>query len=228
MKQTLDLQAQLDQGRVTFLVEHARVTVRDLEERLESAHGSAPFDGTLYSLPIRQGDFVKVGDLLAELADLRQVRIRAFIDEPELGQIDVNQSVEILWDAHPDRVWNGKTEILPKQVVTRGTRNVGELICSVTNDRLDLLPNTTVDVRIHISERPAALVVPRGAVFIEGDKRFVYRVEESRLHRVFIKVGIANPTKIEVLSGLSEGDVVALPGEASLKENLRIIAVRPE
>jgi HlyD family secretion protein len=228
VKQTLDQQAQLDQGRVALLVEHARATVRDLEERLESAHGTAPFDGTLYSLPIRQGDFVKVGDLLAELADLHQVRIRAFIDEPELGQIDVNQSVEILWDAHPDRVWNGRTEVLPKQVVTRGTRSVGELICSVTNDRLDLLPNTTVDVHIHITERPAALVVPRGAVSIEGDKRFVFRVEDNRLHRRFIKVGVANPTKIEVLSGLSEGDVVALPGEVSLKENLRIIAVRSE
>jgi HlyD family secretion protein len=228
VKRTLDQQAQLDQGRVALLVEHARVTVQDFEERLESAHGIAPFDGTLYSLPIRQGDFVKVGDLLGELADLRQVRIRAFIDEPELGQIDVNQSVEILWDAHPDRVWNGKTEVLPKQVVTRGTRSVGELICSVTNDRLDLLPNTTVDVRIHISERPAALVVPRGAVYIEGDKRYVFRVEDTRLHRRNIKVGIANPTKIEVLSGLNEGDVVALPGEASLKENLRIKAVRPE
>jgi HlyD family secretion protein len=228
MKQTLEQQAQLDQGRVALLVEHARVTVQDLEERLESAHGTAPFDGTLYSLPIRQGDFVKAGDLLAELADLRQLRIRAFIDEPELGQIDVNQPVEILWDAHPDRVWKGRTEVLPKQVVTRGTRNVGELICSVSNDRLDLLPNTTVDVRIHISERPAALVVPRGAVYIEGDKRYVFRVEGDRLHRRDIKVGIANPTKMEILSGLNEGDVVALPGEAALKENLRIKAVRPE
>jgi HlyD family secretion protein len=227
-KQTLEQQAQLDQSRVALLVEHARVTVRDLEERLASAHGVAPFAGTLYSLPIRQGDFVKAGDLLAELADLHQVRIRAFIDEPELGQIDINQSVEILWDAHPDRVWTGKTEVLPKQVVTRGTRSVGELLCSVTNDRLDLLPNTTVDVRIHISERPAALVVPRGAVYIEGDKRFVFLVEGDRLRRRFIKVGIANPTKFEVLSGLSEGDVVALPGEVSLKENLRIKAVRPE
>jgi HlyD family secretion protein len=228
MMQTLEQQAQLDQGRVALLVEHARVTVQDLEERIESAHGSAPFDGTLYSLPIRQGDFVKAGDLLGEMADLRQVRIRAFIDEPELGQIAVNQPVEILWDAHPDRIWNGRTEVLPKQVVTRGTRNVGELICSVTNDRLDLLPNTTVDVRINVSERPSALVVPRGAVYIEGEKRYVFRVEDNRLHRREIKVGIANPTKIEVLSGLNEGDVVALPGEASLKENLRIIAVRPE
>jgi HlyD family secretion protein len=228
VKQTFDQEAQLDQGRLVLLVDHAQATVRDLEGRIESAHGVAPFDGTLYSLPIHLGDFVKAGDLLAEMADLRQVRIRAFIDEPELGQIAVNQSVEIFWDAHPDRVWNGKTEVLPKQVVTRGTRNVGELLCSVSNDRLDLLPNTTVDVRIHVSERPEALVVPRGAVFIDGDTRYVYRVENNRIHRQVIKVGIANPTKIEVVSGLSQGDVVALPGEVSLKENLSIIPVRSE
>lgn len=227
-KQALEQQAKLDEGRVALLVDHARVTVGDLEQRLESAHGVAPFDGTLYSLPIRPGDFVKPGDLLGEMADLRQVRVRAFVDEPELGQIEVNQAVDILWDAHPDRIWTGRTEILPKQVVTRGTRNVGELLCSVTNDKQDLLPNTTVDVRIHISERPGALVIPRGAVFTEGDRRYVYQVEDDRLHRRAIKVGIANPTKIEVLSGLSEGDVVALPGEAPLKDNMRIVPVRQE
>jgi HlyD family secretion protein len=171
---------------------------------------------------------VKAGDLLAEMADLHKVRIRAFIDEPDLGQVAVGQNVETLWDAHPDRVWNGETEILPKQVVTRGTRNVGELLCSVTNDRLDLLPNTTVDVRIQVTERTGTLVVPRGAIFIEGDKRYVYRVVNDRIYRQMIKVGIANPTKIEVLSGLHEGDVVALPGEVTLKENLRIIPVRQE
>ena len=227
-KQTLEQQAQLDQGRIALLVDHAKASVRDLEGRLESAHGVAPFDGTLYALPIRQGDFVKAGDLLAEMADLHRVRIRAFIDEPELGQIDVNQSVDILWDAHPDRVWNGRTEVLPKQVVTRGTRSVGELLCSVTNDKLDLLPNITVDVRIRVSERQGTLVVPRGAVFIDGDRRFVFRVEDDRLHRRPVKVGIADPTKIEILSGLNEGDVVALPGELPLKENMRIVAVRPE
>jgi len=193
-----------------------------------ATHRTSPLDGTLYSLPIRQGDFVKPGDPLAEIADLHHVRIRAFIDEPELGQIALNQSVEIFWDAHPDRVWNGRTEVLPKQVVNRGTRSVGELLCSVSNDRLDLLPNTTVDVRIHIGERPNVLVVPRGAVYIEGSKRFVFRVENGRLHRRYIQVGVANPTLIEVVSGLDQGDVVALPGDVSLKENLRIRAVRPE
>jgi HlyD family secretion protein len=63
-KQGLEQQAQLDQGRVALLVEHARATVRDLEGKIESAHASAPFDGTLYSLPIREGDFVKTGDVV--------------------------------------------------------------------------------------------------------------------------------------------------------------------
>ncbi|MBZ5697376.1 MAG: efflux RND transporter periplasmic adaptor subunit [Acidobacteriia bacterium] len=228
MKQASDRQAQTDIERVALLVERAQAQVRDYEEKVSSAHGTAPFDGTMYSLPIRSGDFVKEGDLLAEMADLHHVRVRAFIDEPELGQIDANRAVEILWDAHPERTWSGRTGVVPKQVVTHGTRNVGELLCSVSNDRLDLLPNTTVDVHIHVSERPNVLVVPRGAVYVDGSKRFVYRVEDDRLHRRDIKVGIANPTMIEVLSGLQQGDVVALPGEVSLKENLRIRAMRPE
>ena len=227
-KQTYVSQARLDMDRVALLVEHARNQVRDLEGKMSSTHGAAVANGTLYSLPIHQGDFVKEGDLLAEMADLHHVRVRAFIDEPELGQIDLNQTVEIFWDAHPDRVWSGRTEVVPKQVVAHGTRNVGELLCSVSNDRLDLIPNTTVDVRIHISERPSVLVVPRGAVYVDGGKRFVFVVRDDRLHRREITVGITNPTMIEVLSGLQNGDVVALRGEASLKENLHIRAVRPE
>ncbi len=98
----------------------------------------------------------------------------------------------------------------------------------MSNDRLDLIPNTTVDVRIHISERPNVLVIPRGALFIDGGKRYVFVVQDNRLHRHDIKVGIANPTMIEVLSGLQEGDQVALPGDVSLKENLRIRPVFSE
>jgi multidrug efflux pump subunit AcrA (membrane-fusion protein) len=56
----------------------------------------------------------------------------------------------------------------------------------------------------------------------------VFRVENGRLHRRYIKVGIANATMIEVLSGLDQGDTVALPGDVSLKENLRIVPVRQE
>lgn len=228
VKQTIERQAKFDTERIALLVDHDKNEIRDLEDKIHSAHAVAPMDGTLYSLPIRMGDFVKEGDLLAEMADLRHVRVRAFIDEPDLGQLALNQTAEISWDAHPDRTWSGQTEILPKQVVTHGARNVGELLCSVNNDRLDLLPNTTVDVRIRVSERPSVLVVPRGSVFTDGSRRFVYREEDDHLRRVEIKTGIVNATMIEVVTGLQLGDVVALPGEAPLKENLRIRPVRQE
>jgi HlyD family secretion protein len=171
-------------------------------------------------------DFVKVGDLMAELADLHRVRVRAFIDEPELGGIEPDQTVEITWDALPSKTWEGRTEQIPKQVVPRGTRSVGEVLCSVANDKLELLPNININVRIHLRERRNALVVPRGAVRIEGTRRYVFLVGNgglgTRLHKREIKVGIASATKYEVLEGLSGGETVALPGEIELRDDMAV------
>ena len=221
-------QAALDAQQNALLVEQARDEVRDLGEKVNSARAIAPADGTLYSLPVHVGDFVHAGDLLGEMADLHKVRVRAFIDEPELGSLEENQTVEITWDALPDRVWTGHTEMVPKEVVPHGTRSVGELLCSVDNDKLELIPNITVDVHILLRERPDVLVVPRGAVAIDGKRRYVYVVEDNRLHQREIHVGIATPVSYEVISGVDEGDQVALPGEVQLKDKMKIRPVTPE
>ena len=216
----------LEVERAALLVEHSRSQIRSLEDKVRSARVTAPVDGTLYSLPVRARDFVKVGDLMAELADLHRVRVRAFIDEPELGGIEPDQTVEITWDALPSKTWEGRTEQIPKQVVPRGTRSVGEVLCSVANDKLELLPNININVRIHLRERRNALVVPRGAVRIEGTRRYVYMVGNgglgTRLHKREIKVGIASATKYEVLEGLSGGETVALPGDIELRDDMAV------
>jgi len=221
-------QLALDAQEDGLLAEHYRDEVRDLSDKVNSASVIAPADGTLYSLPVHAGDFVHTGDLIAEMADLHEVRVRAFIDEPELGGLEENQTVEITWDALPDRVWTGHTEMVPKQVVPHGTRSVGETLCSVENEKLDLIPNITVDVRILLRERPNVLVVPRGAVAIDGNRRFVYVVVDNRLSRREIVVGIASPVSYQVVSGLNEGDLVALPGEVQLKDKMKIQPVTPE
>src|SRR5260370_277854 len=115
------------------------------------------------------------------MADLNKVRVRAFIDEPELGALEPNQAVKITWDALPSRSWVGRTEILPKQVVPHQNRSVGELLCAVNNDKLELLPNINVNVRINSRERIGVLAVPRGAVAAEGGRRFVFVVKKSQL-----------------------------------------------
>jgi len=231
-KQEFDRSVKLATDRAGLQVEQIQQEVAALEEKARQGRITAPADGTLYSLPVKAGDFVKLGDLLAEMADLHKVRVRAFIDEPELGALEENQPVKITWDALPSKTWSGRTEIIPKQVVPRGTRSVGELLCSVNNDKLELLPNINVNVRINSKERLGVLSVPRGAVEAEGGRRYVFVVKsnglgvgKSTLEKREIRVGIADATNYEVVSGLQEGELVALPGDVDLRDGMAVIVV---
>ncbi len=221
-KEEFDRQAKLGAELNSLDVQRAQAALREAEQNLRSTQVTAPVSGTLYLLPVRTGQYVKVGDLLAELADLRRVRVRAFVDEPELGWLEQGQQVEITWDALPSRAWQGQTEVIPKTVVARGTRSVGEVLCSVENAELELLPNINVNVRIRVRERTGALVVPRGAVRSESAERYVFAVDGGTLRKRPVKVGIAGATKVEVLDGLKEGEWVALPGETELSDGLQV------
>jgi len=205
-------------------VRQAQEQVRALEEKVRSATVTAAADGTLYSLPVRAGDYVKVGDTLAEMADLRHVRVRAFVDEPDLGWLEPNQVVQVNWDAKPGRTWTGRTEMVPKQVVARGTRSVGEVLCSVDNDKLELLPNVNVEVRIMVRTRQGALVIDRSAVRFDSGKHFVFLFDGDKIHRREISVGVASATRYEVVAGLKDGDRVALPGDQELRDGLDVRA----
>ena len=214
--------ASLDEKSDSLRAQEAEEEVHLLENKLRSATVTSDVDGTLYSFPLREGDFVRVGDVLAEIADLRKVRLRAFVDESDLGQLKQDQDVKITWDAIPDMQWNGKTQQIPRQVLTRGTRSVGEVLCSVNNDKLELLPNVNVDVRILVQQSRDALVIPRGAVRTEQGAHFAYVLDGDRLRRHEVSLGIANSTSYEVVSGLSEGDLVALSSNADLHDGSQV------
>jgi HlyD family secretion protein len=99
---------------------------------------------------------------------------------------------------------------------------VGELLCSIPNDKMELKPNTTVDIRIQFSERRGVLTLPRAAVEVAGARRYVYLIDGDRLRRREIKVGVSNDTQFEIVEGLSEGDTAALPGDVALQDGLLI------
>src|SRR6202158_2537196 len=234
-KQEFDRSVRLDTDQAGLHVQQIENEVAALDEKVRQGRITAPADGTLYSLPVKAGDYVKLGDLLAEMADLHKVRVRAFIDEPELGALAPDKPVIITWDALPNRSWVGKTEIIPKQVVARGARSVGELLCAVNNDKLELLPNTNVNVRINSRQRLGVLAVPRAAVEAQGGRRYVFVVKKkqlgvgkSTLEKREIHVGIADASNYEVVSGLQEGEVVALPGDVDLRDGMDVNVVSTE
>jgi HlyD family secretion protein len=235
VKQEFGRSVKLDAGKFQLAVQQAQNEVAALNDKVRDGRIAAPADGTLYSLPVKQGNFVKVGDLLAEMADLHQVRVRAFVDEPELGGLEPNEAVRITWDALPNRSWEGKTTVIPKQVVSRNSRSVGELLCSVNNEKLELLPNINVDVRISARERTGVLTVPRSAVGSSGGMRFVFVVKDGginvgkkSLEKRPIVVGIADAANYEVVAGLSGGELVALPGDFDLRDGMLVQVTNPD
>jgi HlyD family secretion protein len=231
-KEDLSRRARLAVETSELQVERAKAEIASLEKKVRQGNLVAPMDGTLYLLPVQVGLYVHTGDLLAEIGNLAELRIRAFVDEPELGPVAPGQRVLITWDALPNRQWEGRTEQIPKTVVPRNTRSVGEVLCSVDNSSRDLLPNANVSVQIIVHQAKNALVVPRGAVRDESEHRYVYVVEETGLggstqilRRREIRIGINSATSFEVLQGLNEGEEVALPGDVELSDGIKVKAL---
>jgi HlyD family secretion protein len=183
------------------------------QDVLAKSNVRAPFDGVVYSLPARQGGFVAAGDLLLQVADLRKVLVRAFVDEPDVGRLAPGDPIEITWDAVPGRVWRSAVAAIPSTVKLRGSRNVGETTSIVDNKDLKLLPNINVGVTIVAAEHDNVLVVPREAVRMDDSKPYVLQVVGHELKRRDVETSLTNLTQVEITHGLSARDVVAINAE---------------
>jgi HlyD family secretion protein len=200
-------------ARIEAQAAEAQAAYDAAEDALVKSSVRAPFDGMVYSLPVKQGAFVQAGDLLLQEADLSRVLVRAFADEPDIGRLQAGQKVEVTWDAVPGRIWNGIVSTVPSTVKLRVSRNVGETTSVVDNKDLRLLPNVNVGVTIVVAEHSRVLTLQRDALRIDETKPYVFRIVGNHLKRQTIEFSLQNLTRVEITSGLSEGDVVALPAE---------------
>lgn len=200
-------------AKVQAQASEAQASYDAAEDAVNKSMVRAPFDGLVYALPVKQGAFVQAGDLLLQEADLAHVLVRAFVDEPDVGRLQSGQRVEVTWDALPGRTWTGTVSTVPSTVKLRGSRNVGEATCVVDNKDLRLLPNVNVGVTIVAAEHSNVLTLQRDALRIDESKPYVYRIVDNHLKRQTIEFSLQNLTRVEITSGLSEGDRVALPAE---------------
>ncbi|MGD0800849.1 MAG: efflux RND transporter periplasmic adaptor subunit [Terracidiphilus sp.] len=216
-------------------VERARAALADAQASLAVARQvmaqtsvRAPAAGTVYSLDAGRTEFVEEGKQLLQLADLSHERVRAYFDEPEIGQLEVGQKIQIKWEAKPGRIWNGHIERIPVTVINLGTRSVGEVLVKVDDANGELLPDTNVNVTVTISSEANALTIPREALRQESGKPYVYKVVNDKVEKTFVTTGTLNLTQVAILSGLRAGDMVAtgtVDGRP-LQEGLPIKVVR--
>lgn len=199
-----------DVARAQAQAGEARAALSAANELLRDTNIRAPRDGMVYSLPVHEGQFVQAGDLIVAVADLSKVQVRAFVDEPEIGRLAPGQIVRVTWDALPGRVWQGTLTRVPTTVIQRGSRNVGEITTTIDNPDLKLLPNVNVSANVITAERNGVLTVPREAVHQHGGESHVYEIANGKLKQHNVTIGIADLTRIEIMSGVSEGTLVAL------------------
>jgi HlyD family secretion protein len=208
--------------------DQARAALSAAQDLLRDSNIRAPHDGVVYSLPVREGLYVNSGDLLIQEANLSQVRVRMFVDEPDIGRLTPGQRIEVTWDGLPGRVWQGAVNSVPAEVRPRGSRNVGELTCVVDNSDFRLVPNVNVGISIVTSEHHDVLVVPRESVRQDNGKSYVFQIVNGALRRREIETGVSNLTRVEVTRGLAERDLVAQLAETSapLRDGMSVKVAR--
>lgn len=198
-----------DRARAQAQLADARAAVTAAERAYDSVDIRSKISGTVYYLPVSVYDYAASGADLVYVGDLKHMRITAYFDEPEIGNLAVGQPVTITWEAKPGVTWHGHISQAPTTVITYGTRNVGECFIDVDDSDGELQPNANVLVTVTTAFHPHVLSIPHAALPPDGN-RYVYRIDHNKLTRTPIKTGIVTVDQVEITAGLSEGDTVAL------------------
>ena len=213
----------------------AQARLRDAEAALQLARERvtetvvrAPMAGVVYDLPVRPGSFVEEGAPIAEIGRLDRLRVRVYVDEPELGRVQVGEPVTITWDAKPGRKWEGTVEKTATQIEALGTRQVGEVAVTIGNPGRELVPGTNVNAEIRTNVAPNALTIPKEALRRQGGEVGVFVLREGNtVAWQPVETGASSVTRVQVVKGLNDGDAVALPTDRALTPGMRVAPVYP-
>jgi len=220
-----------DRARAQAALADARAAVAAAERAYASVDIRSKISGTVYYLPITENDYVSLdSNDLVYVADLKHLRITAYFDEPEIGELAEGQPVSITWEAKPGVTWHGHITQAPTTVISYGTRNVGECFIDVDDADGILQPNANVTVTVTTAEHKHVLSVPRESLRDEGAQHYVFLIVHNKLERKAVQLGsparpaIVNLTRAEITGGLAEGDTVAL-NATDLSDGLEVTTV---
>ena len=225
--------------------ENAKISLDDTEVK-------SPIDGTVISRPVEVGQVISSptsafgeGSILMTMADLSKVRVRALVDEIDVGKVSIGQDVSIKVAAYRDKEFIGTvSKIEPKAYIQQNVTTFPVLIDINNEDNL-LLIGMNTDVVIQILERDVSLSVPTmslrtrkdiytaSAVLgiekekidlflkdkVEGEnfnKFIVIKDSKKGPYLTWVKVGVSDLYNVEIIEGLNKGDVVYILPSKSL------------
>jgi HlyD family secretion protein len=200
---------QADAAHAAAALSAAHAGVAAAQDSYNTADIRSKVAGTVYYLPVAQYDYVTAGENLVYVADLTRMRVTAYFDEPDIGNLAVGQPVTITWETKPGLTWHGHISQIPTTVQEYQQRFVGQCLIAVDDADGVLVPDANVTIYVTTAEHPHVLTIPHQALLHDGAVSFVYRIVDNKLVRTSVEPGLVNVDRAEIKSGLSEGDMVA-------------------
>lgn len=211
--------AQLELTRAQLTQSQARLD--ELRITLANTIISSPVNGFVARRNADAGAYVSQNAPVVDVVDIRTVRLVANIVEKDLRRIEAGEAARVEVDAFPGDTFNGRVaRVAP--VLDPATRTA-QIEVEIPNPGNRLKPGMYARVNLIIEQRAQALTVPSNAlVNIEG-RRGVFLAQNNTAAFRPVDVGIEDAARVEVLSGIKDGDRVVTTGAGALQNGDRII-----
>lgn len=172
----------------------------------------APFNGTVLSKNVLEGEMIKAGKEIIKIADLTNLWLKADIYESELEKVSLGSKAEISFSYNPDKTYSGKI-IFIYPTVNLNTRTVTVRI-DIKNNNNELKPSMFGNVIIRGKETGEVPTIPETAVIRSGKRNIVIlSLGDGKFKPVEIKLGLYADGIYQVLTGLKVNDPIVTSGQ---------------
>lgn len=212
-------QQQLDNSEMEYNI--AQTNYDQILSKLNETVITSPIDGTVIGKPLPAGQMVAQGvsnpTVILTVADMSKMQIEAQVDQTDIGKVTEGQKVVFSVDAYPDQKFTGTVSKVSQKAVTQQNVIYYTVTIDVDGGENLLKPSMVARVSIIEGESKGVLLLPLAAIRTDKDEKYVVVQNESgKLTNVPIITGLTGDDKVEIKSGLNEGDtVVVAQGQSS-------------
>jgi len=205
------------------------------QQNLDDATLVAPTDGTVFLNPVGVAGADGKAPLPAggvgvapqaapfTVARLGTSTFTAEVDEADIDRVKLGMTADVTLDAFPGETFHTTVvHINPAAQPTATGGTIFQVELSIPDTGKSVLLGMKGDATIQVSAVNGALTIPVEALFNQNGQNFVYKVVSGKLVQTNITVGATTDTSVEVLQGLSDGDVVAKAGATQYTNGMAV------
>ena len=193
----------------------AQLTLDSARRALEDTKLVAPMEGTVTLLELTVGEQVGAGTTVVELNDVTTFVVEVNLEETDVAKVSVGQEAVVTLDAFPGEELAGKvTDIAPVADIQSGVV-LYPVTVQLSPAEVPARVGMTANVEIVTASESNALIVPLRAIQSENGKSYIWRQSADGFEKTEVTLGVMTETEVEIVSGLSEGDVVSVVASPS-------------